>query len=436
MEKGIVKGTRVCDYCGNEVEIFHNKRMTNKNIFCNKLCEAKFKTKKPNTRCYVCGKFMAIKPSRLNRLKHNKICCSRECSNKIKEELYTGKNNPNHKHDKDLSMFYDMTHNGAYVLGLIYSDGHLGTNNTVSIFQKGEVSGFLLSKISYMIFGKDVVKNRTLSINDKKFVEYILSLSGIKVGKKAAIVTLPNLPNKKLMWSFICGYFDGDGGFKYDYRYPVISITSYSVKMLEEIAEYWGVNYTGKTVIIASGYKALDICGKMYRNVSLHHTKKYDYYNDILNWQYATGIPWNTNDFFKYMKLSKYTMTPTKTRVTDSGYDVYAVDIEYSGIKDIYLFDTKLAVEPLPGWYFDLIGRSSLPKFGFMFLGGVGVIDRSYVGSIKMYMKKLDSDVELPELPFKCGQLIPRPIIHAEFIEVDELGESDRGSGGFGSTGR
>lgn len=391
-----------------------------------------------DVRCSKCGKLFNVKPSRLERLKTGLICCSTECSSLLKKALYLGDKNPNYKHDRSLDFIYEITHDGAYLLGLIYSDGTI-RDNSIIIHQNAKDSGFLLEHISNLIYGKpslaiNLISGQLLTINDKRLVDFILSLGGIKKGKKNKTVCLPDIPKDK-MWSFICGYFDGDGGFKYDYKYPKIKITSNSHKLLSQIAEYWEVNYTGKDNINASGYKALDICGKMYENVSLRHSKKYYYFLDILNWEPLPSGPWFDRNYFKCKKLSEKAIIPLKKRITDSGYDIFAVEFSYDKNLDLYILDSRLAIEPLPGYYFDLVGRSSLPKNGLMFVGGVGIIDRSYVGSIKMYVKKLIDDVNI-DLPFKFGQLIPRKIIHANFIEVENLSESSRGSDGFGSTGK
>lgn len=387
-------------------------------------------------RCANCGIAFDVKPSRIKRLKRFEICCSKECTGNLKSKEYLSDKNPNHRYDKDLSMFYDLTNDGAYILGLIYSDGHLN-EDSIEIYQH-ERYGYNLHRISNKIFGFENIHKRTdgiltLAICDKKLVEFILSLGGIQIGYKADMVSLPNIPEDK-MWSFIAGYFDGDGGFKYNYRYPEINISSTSSTMLSQIAAYWDVNYSGGDRIESYGYKALDICGKMYGNVSFRNNLKYDYYSDILNWEPLHGGKWFKNEYFKFKKLDRSAIPPTKSRVTDSGYDVCAISLTKEG--PFYVADTRLAIEPIPGYYFELFGRSSLPaKFGFTFALGTGIIDRSYTGSLKMYLLKID-DRPLPELPFKCGQIIPRKIIHMDFIEVDELSATSRGDGGFGSTGR
>lgn len=431
---------RNCSQCGARVEIYHRKRTLMEHVFCSRKCDSEFKKAKPNTECINCGKPLHIKKSHLDKMGKFGPCCSRKCSGEIKTKMYVSENNPNHTYNKNLDMIYNLTNDGAYILGLIWSDGSL-VKNTISITQKGWEE-CPLRKISEMIFGENVVQEHqnkdVLIINDKTLVDYLVSLGGIKRGKKSDVIEMPNIPKDKI-WPFICGYFDGDGGFKYNYKYPEISITSNSKKMLKQISEYWNVNYTGKGVIYSSGAKALEICGKMYESCNLHNTRKYNYYLDILNWEpcIENGGRWKFSDNAKYRRLSKDAIPPQKTRVTDSGFDVHAV--EFKPINEdlgSYFADTKIAVEPPSGYYFELIGRSSLPLNNLQFIGGIGVIDKTYVGSIKMIVRKLDPSLPLPETPFKCGQLVLREFAHCEFVTVDELSDTDRGDSGFGSTGK
>jgi len=389
-----------------------------------------------NIRCHNCGIPLQIKISRLKRLKNGKISCSRECASILKKSLYSGDKNPNFKYKKNLEFIYNFSHDGAYMLGLIWADGSIH-KNTIQLSQNDKISGGLLKSISYRIFGLDKTKKRKnlsiLEITDKKIIDFILSLGGINKGKKSDTIELPNI-SKDVIWSFLCGYFDGDGSFKYNYKYPEISITSNSSKMLNQISKIWGVDYkSGSDKIYASGYKALDICGKMYQNVTLRHLKKYEYFMDILNWEPLSSGPWLKEKYFKCKRLSKDAILPTKNRVTDIGYDLYGVEVTYKKEFDLYLLDTKIAVQPIPGYYFDVVGRSSLPKKGFIFAGGVGIIDPGYIGSIKMYLKKIRNDVEM-DFPFKAGQLILRKAVHVIPVEVDGLQNTDRGNQGFGST--
>lgn len=432
-------GQRFCTNCGSQVAIYHKKRLSTSSVFCNQACRFAYMRKNSNNSfCAFCGKPMYVKPSHKSNNHGN--CCGKKCLGKLRSIIYKNDNNPNYKHTLDLSCIYNMTHEGAYILGFIWADGHLEPNSVI-LSQDEQLSGDLLRSISLILFNEDITTPksssktmRQLSINNKDFVSYLVNdLGGIVVGKKSNVISVPNIP-EEFVWSFICGYFDGDGSFNYNYRYPQIQISSNSSEMLQFVANVWGVNYTGLKSICASGTKALDICGNMYKDVRLCHEKKYNYFVSILNYE-----PLNPHqekgyiDIFRVRKLDKTAVLPYKKHVTDSGYDISVVEFEDLG-NNIFMCNTKLAVEPPPGYYFDVVGRSSLPKDNFHFLGGVGIIDRSYVGPIKLILQQLDSTKPLPSLPFRCAQIIPRKIEHFEFVEVSELADTNRGAGGFGST--
>ncbi len=236
-------------------------------------------------------------------------------------------------------------------------------------------------------------------------------------------------------WSVVCGIFEALGEFCYDHRRPEIRIAKAPEPLMEIAACAWNVEITDNRSISATGHKAIDICGRMYKQVNYRYGEKYDSYIDILNWEPFPQGDWLKTACFKCKKLDPRAVVPQKKRPTDSGYDIFAVELTYDPETDLYTADTRLAVEPIPGYYFDMVGRSSLPSTGFFAAGGVGIIDRGYVGSVKMRLKKFRDAAPVPTLPFRFGQLIPRKIIHIPFIEVGELGESDRGKGGFGSTG-
>ena len=70
-----------------------------------------------------------------------------------------------------------------------------------------------------------------------------------------------------------------------------------------------------------------------------------------------------------------------------------------------------------------------------MLANSVGVIDRAYTGEILVPLIKLDPNAPDLALPARIVQIIPRPIIAAEIVEVDDFDTTLRGDGGFGSTG-
>lgn len=352
-----------------------------------------------------------------------------------------GSMNPNFKYAKDFSMFDELTDDGAYILGLIWSDGTVRQNTVEIALQKQDRQ--VLVDISKIIFGKDLVTDSLLrpmsflTINDKEFVNRILSYGGICKGKKSDVLEFPKIPDH-LMTSFIAGYFDGDGAIYDRDGYPRFKISSNSKKIILQIIDHFNL-HNDITVdrkqfcLEVSGFRALDLCQEIYHNKkTLKIQRKYLAYFNMLNWQPKSL--WKIQPEFLVKKIDRRAQVPIKKRSTDSGYDVAAIILEkVSGNNKLWKADLGIAVRPPTGWYFDLIGRSSLPMKGWHFAGGTGVIDQSYTGSIMMYLEKID-DKPLPELPFVCAQLVLRPFIHAIPILVDELDETSRGSKGFGSS--
>ncbi|HEU5075560.1 MAG TPA: hypothetical protein VFU02_15315, partial [Polyangiaceae bacterium] len=99
------------------------------------------------------------------------------------------------------------------------------------------------------------------------------------------------------------------------------------------------------------------------------------------------------------------------------------------------LYGSGIQVAPPAGWYFDVVPRSSIIKTGYIVANSVGVIDRSYRGEVMVPLVKIDPDAPELVLPARVAQMIPRPIVHMQIRAVGSAGTTQRGSGGFGSTG-
>jgi dUTP pyrophosphatase len=127
---------------------------------------------------------------------------------------------------------------------------------------------------------------------------------------------------------------------------------------------------------------------------------------------------------------------PTKAHPSDTGYDLTLIrvskDMSRSG-QTIIMFDTGIAVCPPDGYYTEVVPRSSLSKTGYMLANSVGIIDSSYRGSIKVVLTG-DETLHYLSPPFKGFQLILRKLEEAEVEVVDDLDQTERGDGGFGST--
>ena len=137
----------------------------------------------------------------------------------------------------------------------------------------------------------------------------------------------------------------------------------------------------------------------------------------------------------KWSKSSPEAIMPSKARVTDAGYDLHVVKhISTNGM--LYSYDTCIQIEPPFGWFFMAIPRSSIYKSGYMLANSMGVIDRTYRGSILVNLIKIDPTAPDLELPARIMQLVPMPSVHFETVERESLTITERGIRGVGSSGK
>ena len=136
----------------------------------------------------------------------------------------------------------------------------------------------------------------------------------------------------------------------------------------------------------------------------------------------------------KVKKVHKDAKLPTYATDGSGCFDFYTVDKGMVGVID-HIFDTGLQMEIPKGYALFIFSRSG---HGFnqkiRLSNCVGVIDSDYRGNIKI---NLISD--RGAISFKTGDRIAQgcilPVPHVTFQGVDDLSETDRGQGGFGSTG-
>lgn len=141
----------------------------------------------------------------------------------------------------------------------------------------------------------------------------------------------------------------------------------------------------------------------------------------------------------KFKKLSDKAVAPVRAHKTDAGLDLTTIGFTttVNEAKELMLvYHTDIAVEIPEGYVGLLFPRSSIYKKSLMQTNCVGVIDSGYRGEIMVVYKTTTNSV--PEI-YKAGerfcQLVIVPVPQFDPIEVEELSESDRGEGGFGSTG-
>jgi dUTP pyrophosphatase len=137
----------------------------------------------------------------------------------------------------------------------------------------------------------------------------------------------------------------------------------------------------------------------------------------------------------KFKKLSPNAVTPAYAKPGDAGMDMVATSLRKDEM--YYEYGTGIVVE-IPEDHVGLIfPRSSISNTKMVLSNHVGVVDSGYRGEIKFRFKKLAWDNgTVYQIGDKIGQLLIIPIPYVELQEVDELSSSDRGTGGFGSTGK
>jgi len=136
-------------------------------------------------------------------------------------------------------------------------------------------------------------------------------------------------------------------------------------------------------------------------------------------------------------KLHPNAVIPKYAKDGDAGLDLVAVDRVHNFSKGCYDYGTGLSIE-IPNGYVGLIfPRSSIRNYNQLLTNHVGVIDSGYRGEIRFSFKDIEPDItDRYEIGNKIAQLMIIPYPKIELEEVEELSSTERGSGGFGSSGK
>ncbi len=140
----------------------------------------------------------------------------------------------------------------------------------------------------------------------------------------------------------------------------------------------------------------------------------------------------------KIKKLNENATIPTYGSLYAAGADLYACIEEDTVIKsgETKLIKTGLAIELPIGYAAFIYARSGLAsKRGLAPANKVGVIDCDYRGEIMVALHNHSDVQQTVAKGERVAQMVIAPYITAEFTEVDELSDTARGDGGFGSTG-
>ena len=133
------------------------------------------------------------------------------------------------------------------------------------------------------------------------------------------------------------------------------------------------------------------------------------------------------------VKLDPGAFMPTRAHETDAGLDLYSREDTAIYPRDSKCFNTGVHVA-IPAGYVGMIkSKSGLNVKHNM--TSEGVIDSGYTGSIVVKLYNHGNKIEHIKAGQKISQLVILPIITPELEVVDELEDTERGTGGFGSSG-
>lgn len=143
----------------------------------------------------------------------------------------------------------------------------------------------------------------------------------------------------------------------------------------------------------------------------------------------------------KFTKLLHNATTPTRATDGSNGFDLTAAQMRYLG-GDIIEYDTGIGFEIPLGYVGLVFPRSSVYTRQLMLANSVGVIDSDYRGPVKlMYVNRKDLSISHAHdseyaVGERIGQIVFVPTPEIQLVESETLSSTDRGTGGFGSTGQ
>ena len=132
--------------------------------------------------------------------------------------------------------------------------------------------------------------------------------------------------------------------------------------------------------------------------------------------------------------LDKGAYAPEKAHASDAGYDLRTPVCGAVFARDSSIIDTGIHIAIPEGYCGKLVSKSGLNVNHD--ITSTGLIDAGYTGSIKVKLYNHGGERYFYKRGDKVTQLVVQPIAETELVQVEALEDTERGDGGFGSTGR
>ena len=142
----------------------------------------------------------------------------------------------------------------------------------------------------------------------------------------------------------------------------------------------------------------------------------------------------------KFVKLHPNAKVPTQGSDKAAGFDLYAVLSQERVCippHETVKIGTGLAIQPPDGYFGAIFARSGLAtKSGLRPANCVGIADEDYTGEYMVALHNDTDETKFVEHGDRIAQLVFIPYLPVQFVEVEALDETERGDGGFGSSGK
>lgn len=139
----------------------------------------------------------------------------------------------------------------------------------------------------------------------------------------------------------------------------------------------------------------------------------------------------------RFKKLCEEAKMPERGSAYAAGYDLYAVNDAVIEPHKTVKIGTGLSIEIPEGYFGAVFARSGLSaREGLRPANCVGVCDSDYRGEYIVALHNDSEETRNVKAGDRIAQLVVMPFLAAEFEEADELDDTERGAGGFGSTGK
>lgn len=332
--------------------------------------------------------------------------------------------------------FSYITNNNSYILGLLLINyDTLQDDDTYHFIFKNKLLNISIIRLFEKIGNITYDTNIHLYLNNKNIINNINNLlknnlSNINSEDYSNIIK--NNINNSI--GFIRALFEHYGlisSFKNIYSF----ISHEDIYLLENIKKIIDIPsfiekgenlYTLKYIDVNN----IDFLGKLYINIDNNYYDEHFYNNftNILNC--ITSIP-----VIKVLKTCDNAIIPSKTRMSDAGYDLTIISLYKTFSNKTKLYDTGIKIDIPNGYYVEIVPRSSISKSGYILSNNIGIIDQGYKGNLYVALTKIDDEMPDLTLPFKCCQLLIKKQIYSNFYETNkQLENSNRNIGSFGST--